>query len=260
MDERAGTLTVRAFLDRELSPSRRIHHLDDLCALFDEQLLDATVASLREVLRPNRPGRVPAPPHPDQPPVPRVRSVDPPHHRAARRGGLRRGTTRALYRGRRRGGGDPHVMSQRELSQGLLHHRAAAAPDLPWPLGLGTVWPHHPIPKEPTARRSRTARRGRPTGPTRPTARNAAGGSTTARPAAPCGRPTGRPAARCPSRSPEAAHEPPRRAAAAAVRIGIAGRKIVMSLLRWRSRCAGPLHLLMLVSAFIAFGALITHL
>lgn len=50
MDELAGVLTVRGFLDEELSPSRRIKHLEELCARFTGQPLDATVESLRGVL------------------------------------------------------------------------------------------------------------------------------------------------------------------------------------------------------------------
>src|SRR5574337_1158375 len=50
MDERTGVLTVRAFLDEELAPGRRTHHLDALCARVAGQPLDSTVASLREVV------------------------------------------------------------------------------------------------------------------------------------------------------------------------------------------------------------------
>ncbi|MEE4541025.1 hypothetical protein V2S66_03455 [Streptomyces sp. V4-01] len=50
MDERTGVLTVQDFLDEHLSPSRRIHHLEELCGQFTAQPLDSTLLSLRAVL------------------------------------------------------------------------------------------------------------------------------------------------------------------------------------------------------------------
>jgi len=50
MGKGTDVLTVRAFLDAELSPSRRTHHLDDLCLQVATQPLTATVESMRAEL------------------------------------------------------------------------------------------------------------------------------------------------------------------------------------------------------------------
>lgn len=42
--------TVRGLLDAELAGARRMQHLQELCADFTDEPLDATVAGLREVL------------------------------------------------------------------------------------------------------------------------------------------------------------------------------------------------------------------